>query len=93
MFIKDQFCLLKNSNSEQNVCESAENTKVIELLQQQNQNLIQENASKNTIIKIFAEKHIFDNSNSKSTVSEDFTTVNSKFRQKNLGQGNIQKLT
>ena len=31
MFMKDQFCLLKNSNSEQNVCESAENTKVIEL--------------------------------------------------------------
>ena len=46
MFMKDQFCLLKNSNSEQNVCESAENTKVIELLQQQNQNLIQENALK-----------------------------------------------
>ena len=78
MFMKDQFCLLKNSNSEQNVCESAENTKVIELLQQQNQNLIQENASKNTIIKILAEKHTFDNSNSKSAVSEDFTTVNRK---------------
>ena len=26
MFMKDQFRLLKNSNSEQNVCESAENT-------------------------------------------------------------------
>ena len=46
MFMKDQFRILKNSNSEQNVCESAENTKVIELLQQQNQNLIQENALK-----------------------------------------------
>ena len=73
MFMKNQFLLLKNSNSEQNVYESAENTKVIELLQQQNQNLIQENASKNTI-KILAEKHTFDNSNSKLTVSEDFTT-------------------
>ena len=93
MFMKDQFRLLKNSNSEQNVWESAENTRVIELLQQQNQNLIRENALKNTIIKILAEKHTFDNSNSKSTVSEDFTTVNSKFGQKNLGQGDIKKLT
>ena len=45
MFTKDQFCLLKNyknSNSERDVCVSAKNTKVIELLQQQNQNLIQE---------------------------------------------------
>ena len=49
MFMKDQFCLIKMSNSEQNVYVSTENTKVIELLQQQNQNLIQENASKNTI--------------------------------------------
>ena len=47
MFMKDQFRLLKNSNSEQNVWESAENTRVIELLQQQNQNLIRENALKN----------------------------------------------
>ena len=84
MFMKDQFCLIKMSNSEQNVYVSTENTKVIELLQQQNQNLIQENASKNTIIKILAEKHTFDNSNSKSTVSEDFTMVNSKFRQKKI---------
>ena len=82
MFIKDQFHLLKYSNSKQNVCETAENKKVIELLQQQNQNLIQENASKNTIIKILAEKHTFDNSNSKSTISEDFTTLNSIFREK-----------
>ena len=49
MFIKDQFCLLKYSSSKKNVCESAENTKVIELLQQQNQNLKQKNASKNII--------------------------------------------
>ena len=82
MFMKDQFCLLKNSNSEQNVCESAENTKVIELLQQQNQNLIQENASKNTIIKILAENHTFDNSNSKSTVSIEFTMGDSKFQNR-----------
>ena len=93
MFMKDQFRLLKNSNSEQNVWESAENTRVIELLQQQNQNLIRENALKNTIIKILAEKRTFDNSSSKSTVSEDVTTVNSKFGQKNLGQGDIKKLT
>ena len=84
MFMKDQFRLLKNSNSEENICESAENTKVIELLQHQNQNLIQENASKNTIIKVLAEKHTFDKSNSKSTVSEDFTTVNNISGQKKI---------
>ena len=93
MFMKDQFCLLKNSNSEQDICELAENTKVIVLLKQQNQNLIQENASKNTLIKILAAKHTFHNSNLKSTVYEELKTVNSKFRQKNLGQGNIEKLT
>ena len=49
MFMKDQFCLTKMSNSEQNIYVSTENTKVIELLQQQNQNLIQENVSENTI--------------------------------------------
>ena len=47
MFMKDRFCLLQNPNSEQKVCESAEDTKIIELLQQQNQNPIQENALKN----------------------------------------------
>ena len=52
--MKDQFRLLKNSNSEQNVCESAENT----------------------------EKLTFDNWNSKSTLSEEFTTVNGKLWQK-----------
>ena len=71
---------------------SAENTKVIELLQQQIQNLIQENASKNTIIKILIENHTFDKSNSKLTVSKEFTTVNGKFRQKNLGQGNKKEV-
>ena len=30
IFMKNQFCLLKNSNSEQNVCVSPENKKVIE---------------------------------------------------------------
>ena len=57
---------------------SAENTKLTELLQEQNQNLIQENTSKNTIIKIIVENHAFDNSNSKLTVSEEFVTVNNK---------------
>ena len=79
MSMKDQFCLLKNSNSEQNLCMPAENMKVIELLQQQNQNLIQENTFKNTIIKILVENHTFNTSNSKSKVSEEFTMVNSKF--------------
>ena len=75
MFMKDQFLLLKNSNSEQNVYESAENTKVIELLQQQNQNLIQENASKSIILKILVENHTSNSSKSNSTVSEEFTTT------------------
>ena len=57
-------------------------TKVIELLQLQNQILIQKNPSKNTIINILVENHTFDNSNSKLTVSEEFATVNNKFRQK-----------
>ena len=35
---------------------------------------------KNTIIKVLVENHTFDNYFSKSTVSEEFTTVNSKFR-------------
>ena len=61
---------------------SAENKKVIKLLQQQKQNLIEENGSINTIIKILVQNHTCDNSNSKSTVSEEFTTVNNKFRQK-----------
>ena len=34
------------------------------------------------IIKILAENHTFDKSNSKSAVSDGFTTVNSKIRQK-----------
>ena len=41
IFMKDQFCLLKNFNNEENICVSAEKTEVIELLQQQNQNLKQ----------------------------------------------------
>ena len=49
MFVKNQFCLLKNSK--QNAYVSAKNKKIIELLQQQNQNLIKENTSKNIIIK------------------------------------------
>ena len=79
MFTRDQFCLLKNSNSEQNVCVSSESRKVIKLLQQQNQNLIQQNALKNTIIKLLLESHTFENSNLKSKVPEEFLTGNCKF--------------
>ena len=73
--MKDQFCFLKNSNSEQSVRVPAESTKVIELLQQQNQNLIQENASKSIILKILVENHTSNSSKSNSTVSEEFTTT------------------
>ena len=58
-------------------------TKIIELLQQQNQNLVEENADW---------KSNFDNSRSKSTAFEKFTAVDSKFRQKNLSQGNIKNI-
>ena len=57
---------------------SAENKKVIKFLQQQKQNLIEENGSINTIIKILVQNHTCDNSNSKSTVSEEFTNNNNK---------------
>ena len=55
--MKDQFCLLKKFINEENICVSAEKTKIIELLQQQNQNLKQENASKNTIIIVLFQNH------------------------------------
>ena len=66
MIKTDQFCPLKNSDSEQNGCVSTENRKVIETPYQQNQNLIQENDSKNIIIKILVENHTFENSNVKT---------------------------
>ena len=72
MFMKYclQFWSLKNSNSEQNVRMSGETMKVIERFHQQNQNLIQENTSKDAINEILVENHTFDNSSSKLTVSE-----------------------
>ena len=36
------------------------------------------------VIKILAENHTFDNSNSKSTVFKKFTTVNSKISTKKI---------
>ena len=55
MLMKDQFRLLKNSNSEQNVRKSAKNSRVIELLQQfyqRNDNLKQVNKTKNKLRKM-----------------------------------------
>ena len=54
-FMKEQLYFLKASVDESNASEATENAKIIEPLQQQNQNLVKENASKNTIIKILAE--------------------------------------
>ena len=94
MFMKYQFCLLKNSNSEQNVCVSAENTNVIELLIQQNQNLIQGNASKNTIIKILAEIHTFLITQIQNRqYLKNLQRLIANFDKYDLGQRNIKKLT
>lgn len=57
-------------------------TKIIELLQQQNQNLVEENADW---------KSNFDSSRSILTAFDKFTTVDSKFRQKNFSEANIKK--
>lgn len=53
-------------------------------LQQKNLNFVEENSSKNTILKILAENQISDNPVSKSTTFEKFATVDSKFRQKRV---------
>ena len=48
---------------------------------------MEENASKNTILKILAENQMSDNPRSKLTAFEKFTTVDSKFRQKRSQRG------
>ena len=51
------------------------------------------NALNNIIIKILIENHNSDNWNSKSIVSEEFTMVNSKFRQKKILANETKNLT
>ena len=88
MCMKERLYLLKTSINQTNANESAENAKMIQPLQQQNQNLVEENASKNTIIKILAENQISDNPKSKSTAFKKFTKVD----KKDLSKGNTKKL-
>ena len=92
MCMKERLYLLKTSINQTNANESAENAKMIQLLQQQNQNLVEENASKNTIIKILAENQISDNPKSKSTAFKKFTKVDNKFRQKRSQQRKHKKI-
>ena len=88
MFMKEQLYLLKTSINESNVNKPVEKAKIIEFLQHRNQNLVEENTSKITIIKILAENQISHNfSNfSKSTLFEKLTKGDSKFREKRSQQ-------
>ena len=82
LFIKEQFCLLKKSISEINSNTDATDNSIIEtthLLRKHIEFLLQENASKNTIIKILA-KNQQHASNTKEVVSsEPFKTVKGNF--------------
>ena len=71
LFIKEQFCLLKKSISEINSDTDATDNSITEttdLLRKHSEFLLQENASKNTIIKILAENQQHA-SNTKEMVS------------------------
>ena len=82
LFIKEQFCLLKKSISEINSNTDATDNSITEtthLLRKHIEFLLQENASKNTIIKILA-KNQQHASNTKEVVSsEPFKTVKGNF--------------
>ena len=82
LFMKEQFCLLKNSISEINSNTDATDNSITEtthLFRKHIEFLLQENASKNTIIKILA-KNQQHASNTKEVVSsEPFKTVKGNF--------------
>ena len=82
LFIKEQFCLLKKSISEINSNTDAtdnSSTETTHVLRKHIEFLLQENASKNTIIKILA-KNQQHASNTKEVVSsEPFKTVKGNF--------------
>ena len=82
LFIKEQFCLLKKSISEINSnTDTTDNsiTETTHLLRQHIEFLLQENASKNTIIKLLAENQQHA-CNTKEVVSSDsFKTVKGNF--------------
>ena len=84
LFIKEQFCLLKKSISEINSNTDATDisiTETTDLLRKHIEFLLQENASKNTIIKILAENQQHA-SNTKEVVSfESFKTVKGNLKK------------
>ena len=82
LFIKGQFCLLKNSISEINSNTDATDNSISEttdLLRKHIEFLLQENASKETIIKILAENQQHASNTKEVLSSESFKTVKSSF--------------
>ena len=82
LFIKEQFCLLKKSISEINSNTDATDNSITEttdLLRKHIELLLQENASKNTIIKILAENQQHASNTKEVVSSESFKTVKGNF--------------
>lgn len=72
---------------------SAENTNVIQLLQQQNQKFIEGKASKNIIIRILVENHALIIQIQEWPYLKNLQRLIANFDKRDLGQGNIEKLT
>ena len=82
LFIKEQFCLLKKSISEINSNTDATDNSITEtthLLRKHIEFLLQENASKNTIIKILAKNQQHTSYTKEVVSSEPFKTVKGNF--------------
>ena len=82
LFIKEQFCLLKKSTSEINSNTDAIDNSITEttdLLRKHIEFLLQENASKNNIIKILAENQQHASNTKEVVSSESFKTVKGNF--------------
>ena len=76
MFMKEQLFLLKKAQKDKSDKEehNSENSETVQLLRQQNASLLEENASKNEIIKILSENFI--------TVNKNMYDINSKPEEK-----------
>ena len=84
LFMKEKIYFLKTSINEPNANEWADNANIIKLLQQQTQNLVEENASKNTTLKSLVKSQISDNLRSKKTkFGNHYETVMQKIIEKN----------
>ena len=92
MFMKEQLFLLKKAQKDKSDKEehNSENSEIVQLLRQQNASLLEENASKNEIIKILSENFI--------TVNKNMYDINSKPQEKHQtvqgksGNKGIEKL-